>query len=195
MNSFSLKSLSLKSLPINLQKLPVNLQKREKIIISIGGVVVVVLLILELIIFPIYDRKENLQKLIVQRTKSLSEMHQLEAEYHALTRNLVSNESQLKNRPRGFTLFSFLDALAGQSGIKQNIIYMKPSTTNVKGSPYTLSIVEMKIESLTMNQLVAFLHGVETSPNMVWVKRISLSKGEKNNQLINSILQVETYQL
>lgn len=195
MKSFSLKSLSLKSLPIYLQKLPVNLQKREKIAISIGGVIVVVLLILELIIFPIYDRKENLQRLIVQRTKSLSEMGQLQAEYHALTRNLVSNESQLKNRPRGFTLFSFLDALAGQSGIKQNIIYMKPSTANVKGSPYSLSIVEMKIESLTMNQLVAFLHGVETSPNMVWVKRISLSKGEKNNQLINSILQVETYQL
>ena len=122
-------------------------------------------------------------------------MHQLQSEYKALTRNLVSNESQLKNRPKGFTLFSFLDTLAGKSGIKQNIIYMKPSTTNMKGSPYTLSIVEMKIDSLTMNQLVAFLHGVETSPNMVWVKRISLSKGEKNNQLINSLLQVETYQL
>lgn len=195
LKSLPLKSLSLKSLPINLQKLPINLQKREKIILYAAGGVIAVLLILEIIIFPIIDRKENLGKQIVERTKALEEMQQLKAEYSSLTRNLVSNEAQLKNRPSGFTLFSFLDTLAGQSGIKQNIIYMKPSTTNVKGSPYTLSIVEMKIDSLTMDQLVTFLHGVETSPNMVWVKRLSLTKGEKNNELINSILQVETYQL
>lgn len=195
MTSFSLKSLSLKSLPFNLQKFPINLQKRERIIISVAGVVIAVLLILQLIIFPIFDRSTNLQNQISQRAKDLAEMHRLKAEYEALTKNLVSNESQLKNRPKGFTLFSFLDALAGKSGIKQNIIYMKPSTTNMKGSPYILSIVEMKIDSLTMDQIVAFLHGVETSPNMVWIKRLSLIKGEKNSQLINSILQVETYQL
>jgi general secretion pathway protein M len=205
MKSFSLKNLyqnalkslpdSLQKLPINLEKLPINLQKREKIILSAAGVVIVVLLILQIIIFPIFDRNDALGKKIIERTKALEEVRQLKAEYQSLTQNLVSNENQLKNRPPGFTLFSFLDTLAGQSGIKPNIIYMKPSTTNVKGSPYSLSIVEMKIDSLTMGQLVTFLHGVETSPNMVWIKRISLSKGDKNNDLINSILQVETYQL
>ncbi|MDA8139860.1 MAG: type II secretion system protein GspM [Desulfobacteraceae bacterium] len=198
----SLKSLSLKSLPLqsiklpfNLQKLPFNLKRREKIALSVAGVVLGILILTQLIIFPILNRRDRLEKQIVTRTKQLEEMYQLKAEYESLTKNQVSNEAQLKSRSPGFTLFSFLDTLAGQSGIKQNIIYMKPSTTNLKGSTFTLSIVEMKIDSLTMNQLVTFLHGVETSPNLVWIKRISLSKGEKNNQLINSILQVETYQL
>jgi general secretion pathway protein M len=72
---------------------------------------------------------------------------------------------------------------------------MKPSSTNLKGSPYSLSIVEMKINNLTMEQLVNFLQGVETSQDMIWVKRVSLAKGEKEGQLIDAVLQVETFQL
>jgi general secretion pathway protein M len=38
------------------------------------------------------------------------------------------------------------------------------------------------------------LHGVETSPNLIWIKRISISKDEKEGDLINAVVQVETYQ-
>ena len=122
-------------------------------------------------------------------------MQLLQAEYQSLTRNARNDEAQLKKRAKGFRLFSFLDGLAGQSNIKSNIIYMKPSTSNLKNSPYTLSTVEMKINDLTMEQLLNFLYGVENSPNMVWVKRISISRGEKEEDLLNAILQVETYQM
>ena len=72
---------------------------------------------------------------------------------------------------------------------------MKPSTSNLKNSSYTLSTVEIKLTSLTMEQLTVFLYGIEDPPNMVWIKRISISKGDKNESLLNSVLQVETFQL
>jgi len=197
MMSFSLKSLPtrLRSLPIKSISLPFNLQRRERVILSVAGAVLALFIIAHLIIFPIVDRRARLRQQIVTRTRALQEMHLLKSEYVALTQTIHNGEAQLKNRPKGFTLFSFLDALAGKSGIKQNIIYMKPSTSNLKGSPYALSMVELKINALTMAQLVTFLHGVEETPNMIWIKRISISKGEKDNQLLNSILQVETFQL
>jgi hypothetical protein len=40
--------------------------------------------------------------------------------------------------------------------------------------------------------LTAFLHGVETSANMVMVKKLSVSKKDKKEGLINVIMQVET---
>jgi general secretion pathway protein M len=187
-------SLSFKSLPIKSFSLPFNLQRREKAIIAVAGVVLVVFIIVQVIIFPVLDRRTRLQRRIITQTRALEEMVQLKAEYEALTRQVHQNEAQLKARPRGFTLFSFLDALAGRSGVKQNIAYMKPTTTNMKNSPYSLSIVEMKINALTMEQLVTFLHGIETSPELIWIKRISITKGEKENDLLDSVLQVETYQ-
>ncbi len=188
----SIKTLNIHALPAPFN---MNLQRREKIIVAVAGVLLVVLLLLQLVVFPIIDRRDTLSKRIVQKRQELAEIKQLAGEYQALTSGTLSNEALLKNRPKSFTLFSFLDALAGKSGIKQNIIYMKPSSTNLKNSPYSLSMVEMKINNLTMEQLVNFLHGVETSQEMIWVKRVSLAKGEKEGQLIDAVLQVETFQL
>lgn len=188
----SIKSLNIHALPLPFN---INLQRREKIIVAVAGALLVILLLLQLIVFPIIDRREMLGKRIVQKRQALGEIKQLANEYQALTSGTLSNEARLKNRPKSFTLFSFLDALAGKSGIKQNIIYMKPSSTNLKNSPYSLSMVEMKINNLTMEQLVNFLHGVETSQEMIWVKRVSLARGEKEGQMIDAVLQVETFQL
>lgn len=187
-------SFSFKSLPIKSHSLPFNLQRREKTIISVAAAVLVVFMIVQFVFFPVLDRRTRLRRQIITRTQALEEMVQLKAEYEALTQQVHRNEAQLRARPRGFTLFSFLDALAGRGGIKQNIAYMKPTTSNMKNSPYSLSIVEMKINALTMEQLVTFLHGIETSPDLIWVKRISITKGEKENDLLDSVLQVETYQ-
>ena len=45
-----------------------------------------------------------------------------------------------------------------------------------------------------MEQLVAFIHGIETSNELVWIKSMSIYKGEKDQGLLNSLLHVETYQ-
>lgn len=200
-------SLSLKKLPIQslqarlqplqarIQSLTANLKPREKVIIAVAAVVLVIIIIANLIIFPIFDRRTALERKIVSRTNALHEAQQIKSEYEKLTSQSKASEAQIKLRPKTFTLFSFLDTLAGQSGIKKNIIYMKPSSSNLKDSPYSLSLVELKANALTMEQLLKFLHGVETSPNMVWIKRASLTKGDKKSDLLNVILQVETFEL
>ncbi len=69
---------------------------------------------------------------------------------------------------------------------------MKPSTTTQKDSAYRISMVEMKLSGITMPQLLAYLHGIETSRDMIAIKRLSISKGEKQADLINTVFQVET---
>jgi general secretion pathway protein M len=192
MTTFSLKSAVA---IIRSFSLPLNLQRRDKIALAIAGAALALFIVLQLIIFPILDRGERLRNQILAKQKTLQEVKLLQAEYRSLTRNARDSESQLNKRAKGFRLFSFLDGLAGQSNIKPNIIYMKPTTSNLKNSPYSLSMVEMKINGLTMEQLLNFLHGVENSPNLVWIKRISISRGDKEEDLLNATLQVETYQL
>ena len=188
--SFSLKSIKLPALPFN-----INLQRREKWAVMAAATVLALFLVFELIIFPVMDSGDSLRSQIKSKTRALQEMYQLKAEYESLSRYSRQMENGIKLRPKNFTLFSFIDKLAGSSGIKSNIVYMKPSSSNLKNSSYSLSIVEIKLTSLTMEQLTAFLYGIEDQANMVWIKRISISKGEKNESLLNSVLQVETFQL
>ncbi len=171
-----------------------NLKRRERLAIAIAGGVIIVLLILQLAIFPIVDGRTQLRKSIVKKRADLQEIHELREEYRRLSLNTSAMEARLKRRPKTFTLFSFIDGLAGRSQLKGNIAYMKPSTTNIKNSPMRLSTVEMKLNGLTLDQLTAFLHGVEDQSKAVWLRRITLSKGDKTEDLLNVVLQVETFQ-
>lgn len=188
----AIRSLSFKS--IKSLSLPVNLQRRDKLALIAAGVVFGIFLILQLIIFPIIDRRSRLRDQIKNHKAELVEMQLIKAEHGVLTSNNRYMEGRLRRRPKNFTLFSFIDQLAGKNGIKKNITSMKPSTSNLKNSPYGLSTVEMKINALTMEQLAPFLHGVENSNQLVWIKRISISKGGKNDTLLDVVLQVVTLQ-
>jgi general secretion pathway protein M len=82
--------------------------------------------------------------------------------------------------------------MAGEAGIRNNISSMKPSTRVQKDSRYKISRVEMKLDAITLKQLANYLHGVETSENMVDIRRISISKKDKKQGLLTAVLQVET---
>ena len=68
---------------------------------------------------------------------------------------------------------------------------MKPSTSVQKGSLYKISQVEMKLQSLTLEQLTTYLHMIETSKNMVYIKRLSILKTSKPEGFIDAVIQVE----
>lgn len=185
----SLKSLKSLPLPLN-----INLQQRDKLAIAIAGIALFIFLFFQVFIFPPLGRREHLRKQIIDKQETFEQMQVQKAEYLALSRNTLNVESRLKRRPATFALFSFIDQLAGKSGIKGNIVSMKPSTSNIKNSSYKLSSVDMNLNALTMEQLTTFLHGLEDAKNVVWIKRISISKADRSEGLLNTVIQTETFQ-
>lgn len=190
MKRLKLPAISMSSLP-SLS----GLHRRERLAVYGAAIALVLFLIFQFIIFPLIDKRTSLRSKIDSKQTALHEIHALKAEYETLTRLNRNADKQLKKRSKNFTLFSFLDSLAGKSGIKKNIVYMKPSTSNLKNSSYVLSIVEIKLKSITMKQMLTFVHGVEMSGQQVWIKRMSLTREDKKEGLLNSIIQVETYQI
>lgn len=173
----------------------IKLNKREKIGVAAAAVVIVVFLFFQLLVFPLFDKNEQLTRTISTREHQLEQIQELQAEYRQTSSKTEQTQRQLKTRRRGFTLFSFLETLAGQTGVKSHIAYMKPTTTTQKESPYRLSMVEMKLQEITMSQLLAYLHGIETSRDTIVIKRLSISKSEQKADLINTIFQVETLEM
>ena len=173
---------------VNLKKL----NRREKYIIYGAGCLLGVLIIIQFAITPFFDNRRQLESRLQSKKVELEEMQRLQAEYQMLKEKLQVSEVRFSKREKGFTLFSFLDQLAGQAGIKDRISYMKPSKAVQKNSKYIVSRVEMKLDDITLQQLTTYLYGVETSKNMIMVKKISISKKEKKQGLIDVIMQVET---
>jgi general secretion pathway protein M len=173
-------------------KMALNINKREKIAVVAAACAIFIFILLQFLVFPLFDKRERLSTMLSARQQELVEIRLLQAEYRQTHEKINRAQRFLKARQPGFTLFSFLETLAGQTGVKSHIAYMRPNTTVVKESPYRLSMVEMKLQEITMSQLLAYLHGIETSRNMISVKRLSVSKGERKTDLINAVFQVQT---
>jgi general secretion pathway protein M len=171
------------------------LNKREKYIVYGAAGLIVILIIIQFIVTPFFERKERMKRNLQAKITMLGEMRQWQSEFKALKKNTQISKSRFARRQKGFTLFSFLDNLAGTAGIKDRISYMKPSKTAQKDSTYKISRVEMKLDEITLNQLLTYLHGVETSENMVDIKKLSITKKDKKQEFITVVMQVETVEI
>ena len=168
------------------------LTRREKYSLYALSSVICLFVVFQFLVFPSLDKRERLKRTLQAKIDILEKMTALQSEYNTIEKRTELSKSRFAGRDTGFTLFSFLDKLTGKAGIKNHVTYMKPSTSVQKNSPFKISQVEMKLQSLTLQQLTSYLHMVETSNNMVNIKRLSISKTGKQEDLIDAVLQVET---
>lgn len=152
-------------------------------------------LIVQFVVFPLFDKNKRLQRVLQVNTHTISEIQSLAAELSLLQQQSESARKQIAGKKATFTLFSFLDQIAGKTRLKDRIAYMKPSTTAPKNSPFKISTVEMKLQAITIEQLVAYLHKVETSENEVHLKRISIVKTGKDKGLVTAIMEIESFRI
>jgi len=116
----------------------------------------------------------------------------LSSEYNRYRRSSQGIQQVIAKRRKGFTLFSFLENKAGDAGIKTYIKYMKPSVSTGAG-PYKESLVEVKLEEITLHQLINYLYRIESPDDVVSVKRISIKENKKKSGRLDAILQILTF--
>jgi general secretion pathway protein M len=168
------------------------LAKREKYLISLAVIGIVLALVTQLAIMPFVEKREQYNNNVTAKQKNLQEMVSLRQEYLALQQGSDILAQRLASRSKSFTLFSFLEKAAGDAGIKENIKYMKPSASTGKG-PFKESLVEMKLERITLGQMVGYLKLIESPGKLVSIKRISIQSNKKETQYLDAILQVLTF--
>lgn len=169
------------------------LAKREKYLVSLGACAIAVFLLFHLLIFPFFEKRERMNRGVRSKEQGLREIARLSAQYQSYKRGSLGIKQVLSQRKKGFTLFSFLERAAGDAQVKNHIKYMKPSESQSTG-PYKESVVEMKLEGITLEQLVGYLHGIESPENVIRVKRISIKENNKESGYLDAVLHVLTYQ-
>ena len=167
------------------------LARREKYFVSLAAFFIVIFLVLQFLIFPFFEKRVSLKRGIESRQETLKEIVKLSAEYKAYKNDAKGGETLLKNRKKEFTLFSFLENAAGKTEVKGHIKYMKPSVAQGTGR-YDKSMVEMKVDGITLNQLAHYIHLIESPENVVSIKRISIKENKKRSGSLDVIMQVLT---
>ncbi|MBA7605895.1 hypothetical protein ES703_13030 [subsurface metagenome] len=169
-------------------KLPkIRLAKRERLLL-IGGIALLLLLIFFQLLSSGHKRMKTLERVNIKLEKELEEMYHLQSRYLTLEERLKSFDERMGTRPPDFTLFSHLDNLASQAGIKERIDYLKPEE-RVVSEKYRRSLVRVKLKGVTLEQLTRYLYSVESSPHSLKVRRLHITPKQG---LLNVTFEVST---
>lgn len=172
--------------------IPINLNRREKLFVASGVGFLLVFLAFLFLIQPVFANRAALESKLEQKKQTLSEMRAMRRELQSLQSRSDKAKAQYRQRTAGFTLFSFMDRLAGETGLKKNISYMKPSTSVDESSGLKMTYVELKLQDVTLKDLSSYLFRVETSQNMVRINSLTISKPGAEKGLLSVVMRAET---
>lgn len=167
------------------------LSAREQIILAVGGLFIAGVIVYQVIVSPYLDARSRLLNSIERKKEELAQIRQLKQDYSDLRIEEGGIKANLAKRSPGFTLFAFLDQQAERAKVKQQIKYMKPSVISGDDS-LDESVVEMKLEEVTLEQLVEFLRLTESDVNVVSIRRMSIQTSSREQGYLDVILQIVT---
>lgn len=167
------------------------LAQREKNFIAAAACIVAAALLLQFVVMPVVDNRRRMQRGIEAKTEALRTMASLSGEYTRFQEDDLGTKQRLAGRQKNFTLFSYLEKAAGETGVKKHIKYMKPSASTVRG-PFKESLVEMKLEKVTLRQLTGYLRKIESPHDIVSIRRISIQTAKEEGGYLDAVLQVLT---
>ena len=133
----------------------------------------------------------NLQSKVTSRERQLQDVQKLRQDYLDLKQELSEAQGRL-SKAENFSLFSFVEAQVGRYATKENLVYMRPQPTSTKDG-WREDTVEIKLEKLTLDQLVRFLYSLETSDAVIQTKNLRVKTRFDNRSLLDVVMTVAAY--
>lgn len=145
-----------------------NLNPREKIMVSAGLAVVGLVLVWFALLNPYLQAMANLDRRIAAHKHSLERARQMEGEIAQLKEQLAAFGNR---RPDARPLFAQVENLTVQTGVREQLLSMRPQPTTTQGG-YKQQLVEIRLEKLSLAQLVKLLYAVEYRSGGIQVKTL-----------------------
>ncbi len=95
------------------------LDKKQRYTVAGIAAFVLIALILELIIFPLWDAKAKIRQSVQISQKNLDELIKLDAEFAGQEAKISKIKRVMSMRTADFSLFSYLEKKATQAGVKE----------------------------------------------------------------------------
>ena len=169
------------------------LDNKQRYIVAGTAAFVLAALILELVIFPLWDANEKIKQTLQINQKKLDEVIKLDAEFAQQEAIISKIKRVMSTRTADFSLFSYLEKKAVQAGVRGNIKYMN-SSQGTKSAAFEESLIDMKLDKITIKQLTDFLYFAESPADLVRIKRITVNKMKESPEYLSAQLQIASVQ-
>ncbi len=172
----------------------IRLTRREKLLA--GGLVIFIAAwsLFTAGVKPALTRIETLNRVISEKQHELEKVRAISKEYIFLSNSFDSLHTKVASQHETFELLPFLESLIAECGLAKNLETMKRDVLQID-SNYSETIVEVRLESLSLDKLVDFLRKIESSQVQARTKSLYIKRNMTNKNLLDSVIEIRNAKL
>jgi general secretion pathway protein M len=165
---------------------------RERIIVSVGGAMVAAVLVFLLIVDPLLASIDKLDRQAKRKAKDSQELALVSQEYLLKQARIAKLEQRMPIPPAQFSLLAFMEEATTTAQIRDRIVGMQPQAPiTVQG--YQETSVDLRLDGVTLPQLLALLVAIEQAPYDVQVRHLQMKPKYDNPVNLDATLKIVTY--
>jgi type II secretory pathway component PulM len=162
------------------------LETRDKRALIIGGSAAAAILLYTLVVSPFLSDLSRKRDLIPKKERDLAEIKRLSDEYREVQQQLqVAQEAAAKRGP----ILTEIENITKRVNLGSKIVSLKPQP-GTKGEGFTESIVEVRLDSVTLYDVVNYVNQLESA--MLRVRKLQFKPRYDNPKLLNATFLVSS---
>lgn len=154
-----------------------------------GAVLLVLIVAFQVFVRPAISRVRTLRRVLSDKRQVLGELRAKSEEYNVISRELEKIRLEMGRQPEGRKILSFVERIQKDCGLMQKVVYMKPSTMTVN-DVYEETTIEIKLQSITLDQLTQFLLKIESSELTIGIRTLDIKRGVRDSRLLDTIVKL-----
>jgi general secretion pathway protein M len=138
---------------------------------------------------PALARIETLNRVISEKQQELEKLRAGSKEYIFLRDSLNNLHMKIASQNEIFELLPFLESLVEECGLTENIAIMKQQESPIDTN-YSETIVEIRLENLSLNRLVDLLYKIESSQVLAGIKSLHIKKNATDKNSLDTVIEI-----
>ena len=138
---------------------------------------------------PAIERIETLSRIIPEKQTMLEELRKKSKQYLSLRTGLDGLKKETASEGKVFEPLPFLESTIKESGLAKKTVSIKQDVLQLDSS-YSEVIVEVKLEDITLKQIVEFLLKIKSSNHSLRIKSLYARKNAANPNLLGTAIQI-----
>jgi type II secretory pathway component PulM len=162
------------------------LGSRDQKALLFGGAIAAIILLYVFVLSPVVTDLSRKRELIPKKEKDLAEMRVLKDQYRDIQQRL--QQAQAAAAKRG-PLLTEIENITKRANLNSKIVSLKPQA-GVQTETFKESIVEVKMENITLYDIVNYVYLLEKST--LRIRKLQFKPRYDNPKLINTTILVSS---
>ena len=172
---------------MSISKLFLQQNRPTRLIITIVGIFVALLILFRIVILSANKRIEALERIIPQKQIKLKELLQIKEQYLDLKNQLNIFEDRVIKTSQDSNPTSWLKSQAKEIGLE--VTEVKEATSSFLQGRFQERVWQFNLSSISLEQLTQYLYKIETQDSPAGIKRVFITKKPKQGKLIDVMLE------